>query len=132
MALLLDRRGDEVKITENIVRAAACNPDSKEALQFLLERDPALPITEEVVRAAACSPDGKAAVEFLLNVHSDIPVSREVVASVKAEEVWTSLLRLPPFCFYEEKLSFMTEIKEDVVRNVKEAKSFLKVNTVRG
>ena len=104
----------------------------RSTLELLHERDPTLPITEEVVRADACSPGGKAAVEFLINVHSDIPVSREVIASVNAEEVWNILLRLPPFCFYDEKLPFMTDMKKYVVRNVKETKSVLKVNAVRG
>lgn len=59
----------------------ACNPDGKEALEFLLKRDPTLPITEEVVRAVACNLGGKVAVEFLLTVHSDMPIPRGLRAN---------------------------------------------------
>jgi hypothetical protein len=88
MALLLEQQGDEVKITEEVVKLAACNPGrkwalqlligrsdtvyhsrnppgdctqsgDKETLQFLLERDPTLLITYKVLLAAACNFSGK-------------------------------------------------------------------------
>ncbi|KAH8745695.1 ankyrin repeat-containing protein [Diaporthe sp. PMI_573] len=41
MALLLEKRGDEVKITEDIVKAAAGNKDSRQAIiSLLLKRRP--------------------------------------------------------------------------------------------
>lgn len=52
---------------------------------------------------------------------------QEVFALIDEEEVWTRLLQLPPFCFYDDKLSFMTSLKEYVVGNIKVTKSFLEV-----
>ena len=53
MALLLDQRSDEVKITEEVVKAAAGN-GSKEVMALLLnQRSDEVKITEEVVKEAA-------------------------------------------------------------------------------
>ena len=51
MTLLLDRRGDDIPITEKVVEAAARN---EKVMTLLLDRrGDDIPITEEVVKAAA-------------------------------------------------------------------------------
>jgi hypothetical protein len=54
MALLLDRRGDQITITKEVVKAAAGNSQSgKEVMALLLDRrGDQVAITEEVVKAA--------------------------------------------------------------------------------
>ena len=55
MALLLDRRGDQIQITEDVVKAAASNGwNGKEVMALLLDRrGDQIQITEDVVKAAA-------------------------------------------------------------------------------
>ena len=55
MALLLDRRGDQIQITEDVVEAAARNRgDGEEVMALLLDRrGDQIQITEDVVKAAA-------------------------------------------------------------------------------
>ncbi|KAH8879183.1 hypothetical protein GQ53DRAFT_46898 [Thozetella sp. PMI_491] len=55
MTLLLDRKGDQITITEEVVRAAAGNGGSgKEVMTLLLDRrGDQITITEELMRAAA-------------------------------------------------------------------------------
>jgi hypothetical protein len=57
MALLLDRQGDQITITEEVVRAAVRNKgNEKEVMALLLDRrGDQITITEEVVKAAAGS-----------------------------------------------------------------------------
>ena len=52
MALLLDRRGDQIQITEDVVKAAAENREEVMAL-LLDRRGDQIQITEDVVKAAA-------------------------------------------------------------------------------
>jgi hypothetical protein len=77
MEPLLERCRDEAMITQEVVKEAACNPHGKGTLEFLLEKDPALPITADVVRAAACSQAGKETVELFLNVRSCMSSDRQ-------------------------------------------------------
>jgi hypothetical protein len=67
IALLLDRRGAEIVITEDVLKAAASN--SKEVMALLLDRRGAeVVITEEVVKAAASSYyNGKEVIALLLD-----------------------------------------------------------------
>jgi hypothetical protein len=54
MALLLDRRGDNVKITEEVVKVAGNSLNSKEVMTLLLhQRGEDVKITEEVVKSVA-------------------------------------------------------------------------------
>jgi hypothetical protein len=55
MALLLDRRGDQIQVTEDVVKAAASNErNGKEVMALLLDRrGDQIQITEDVVKAAA-------------------------------------------------------------------------------
>src|SRR5204863_4290603 len=66
--LFLEKRGDEVKITEEVVMAAAENEETGEAImQLLLEkRGDEVKITEEVVRAAAENEETREAIMQLL------------------------------------------------------------------
>jgi hypothetical protein len=50
MTLLLGQRGDEVKIAEDVVKAAACNLGGKGLLKLLLERGPTLLMTDKIGR----------------------------------------------------------------------------------
>ncbi|KAK4173538.1 ankyrin domain protein, partial [Triangularia setosa] len=55
IALLLDRRGDKIPVTEEVLKAAAGNWwNGRELMALLLDRrGDHIPITEEVVKAAA-------------------------------------------------------------------------------
>ena len=81
VALLLERRGDQVKITEQVVKAAAENRESgKDVMALLLERHgDEVKITEQVVKAAACNPDGKETLQLLLERDPTLPITDEVV-----------------------------------------------------
>jgi hypothetical protein len=59
MTFLLDRGGDDVKITKEVVKAAAGNPHcGKDVMTLLLDRlGDDVKITEEVVKAAYFSED---------------------------------------------------------------------------
>jgi hypothetical protein len=50
MTFLLQQRGDEVKIAEDVVKAAAYNLGGKGLLKLLLERGPTLLITDKIGR----------------------------------------------------------------------------------
>jgi hypothetical protein len=86
ISLLLERGGDEIKITEEVVKAAARNERSgKEVMSLLLEqRGDEIKITEEVVRAAARNGrSGKEVISLLLEQRGDeIKITEEVVKAV--------------------------------------------------
>jgi formylmethanofuran dehydrogenase subunit D len=74
MTLLLNQRGSEVKITEEVVKAAAGNWNKgKEVMALLLDqRGDEVKITEEVVKAAAGNwRSGKEVIALLLDQRSD-------------------------------------------------------------
>ncbi|KAH7163709.1 Pfs, NACHT, and ankyrin domain protein [Fusarium sp. MPI-SDFR-AT-0072] len=89
IALLLDRRGDEVAITEKVVKSAAANySHGKEVIELLLDRrGDQIAITEEVVKAAAGnSGNGKEVIVLLLNRRGDhITITEEVVSIISRE-----------------------------------------------
>ncbi|CAJ2505556.1 Uu.00g129500.m01.CDS01 [Anthostomella pinea] len=83
MALLLDQRGDEVPVTEEVVKAAAGNEENgMEVMALLLDRrGDKVSITEEVVRAAAQNRGkGKEVMALLLDRRGDeVSIIVEVV-----------------------------------------------------
>ncbi|RBA10996.1 hypothetical protein FPRO05_14321 [Fusarium proliferatum] len=83
IALLLDRRGDEVTITEKVVKAAAANySHGKEVMELLLNRrGDEVTITEEVVKVAAGNSwNGEEVVALLLDRRGDeVTITEEVV-----------------------------------------------------
>ncbi|KLU86652.1 hypothetical protein MAPG_05664, partial [Magnaporthiopsis poae ATCC 64411] len=86
MEQLLDRQGEEVKVTEEIVKAAAGNAKFNKAgakvMELLLDRRGGdVEVTEEVVTAAARNPEsGKEIMELLLDRRGkDVKVTEEVV-----------------------------------------------------
>ncbi|KAK4189407.1 ankyrin repeat-containing domain protein [Podospora australis] len=83
MALLLEKRGDDFKITEEVVKAAAGNAENgKEVMALLLEkRGDDIKITEEVVKAAAGNwRNGKEVMALLLEKRGDdFKITEEVV-----------------------------------------------------
>jgi hypothetical protein len=82
VALLLDRRGAGIIITEEVVKAAAGNKDNgKEVMTLLRDRLGAdLLITEEVVKAAAGNADGGKVIQYLHGI-SAIKVTDVVIES---------------------------------------------------
>ncbi|KAF1835672.1 hypothetical protein BDW02DRAFT_597040 [Decorospora gaudefroyi] len=160
MALLLKQRGDEVKITEEVVQAAAGNWDSgKEVMTLLLEqRGDEVKITEKVVRAAACNPGGEGALQFLLERNPALPITEEVVRAAacnpRGKDAVELLLNFHSCISISEDAialidedevwtgvlesppfcfydaMLMKEAREGVLRNLKETKSFLKAKTV--
>lgn len=92
---LLDRRGGEVEVTENVVAAAAGNYKGKEVLRLLLDqRSGEVQVTENVVAAAergrggnevmAILLDGRAQVEFTDRMAGLVTLSSKFSHEVKA------------------------------------------------
>ena len=86
MTLLLDRRGDDIPITEEVVKAAAGNQESGNKVMTLLldRRGDDIPITEEVVKAAARSE--KVMTLLLDRRGDDIPITEKVVKAAARNE----------------------------------------------
>jgi alkylhydroperoxidase family enzyme len=84
MTLLLDRRGDDVRITEEVVKAAAMN--SNEAIMTLLmdRLGDDVQITEEVVKAAAWNFNGEVMALLLDQRGDDVQITEEVVKAAAA------------------------------------------------
>ncbi|RYP34898.1 hypothetical protein DL768_011032 [Monosporascus sp. mg162] len=82
MALLLDQRGAEVKITEDVVKAAAGNGNNgKEMMALLLDqRGAEVKVTEEVVKAAAGNwSSGEKVMALLLDQRgTEVKITEEV------------------------------------------------------
>jgi hypothetical protein len=82
MALLLNERGDQIKVTEAVVKAAAGNRENGEVVMELLldQRGHQIEITEDVVKAAAWNRGGKEVMELLLDRRGDeVQVTEDVV-----------------------------------------------------
>jgi len=101
ITLLLDQRGEEVEITEEVVKAAAGNGSSGEGVMTLLlnRRGDEVKITEEVVKTAAGNIwSGAGVMTLLLNRRGDeARITEEVVKAAagnkqSGEEVMTLLL----------------------------------------
>ncbi|KAN0070390.1 hypothetical protein V8E54_011259 [Elaphomyces granulatus] len=101
MALLLDRRGDQIQITEGVIKAAASNDrNGKEVMALLLDRrGDRIQITEDVVKAVASNGgNGDEVMALLLDRRGDqIQITEDVVKAAasnlrKGEEVMALLL----------------------------------------
>jgi hypothetical protein len=81
---LLDRRGDEVKITSGIVQAAAGRgPSGADIMTLLLdERGHEVEITQAVVQAAAMNKAGIDVITRLLNRREDVEITGQVVVEI--------------------------------------------------
>ena len=90
MALLLDRRGDQIQITEDVVKAAASNwGNGKEVMALLLDRrGDQIQITEDVVKAAASNyGNGKEVMALLLDRRGDqIQITEDVVKAAASNQ----------------------------------------------
>ncbi|KAK0734417.1 ankyrin repeat-containing protein [Lasiosphaeria miniovina] len=75
MALLLDQRGAEVKITEEVVKAAARNESTGYEVMELLHRTTGIKVTAGVIEAVATS--GQEQVLRFLDQHSSIGSDKE-------------------------------------------------------
>jgi molybdopterin synthase catalytic subunit len=94
VALFLDRRGDELKITEKVVQIAAGNLRSRqEVLALLLEqRGDEVKITEEIVKAAAGA-YSPAALELLLKQRRDeVKTAEDIFKAAAGNEKVIALL----------------------------------------
>jgi hypothetical protein len=82
MQLLLDRRGDQIRITEDLIVAAAAS-GSKDTVELLLDRGGAeIRITEEILKSAASSYYSKEIMELLLDRRwHEIQITKEVMIS---------------------------------------------------
>ena len=81
MELLLEKRGNEVEITTEVVKAAAGNYWGKEVMELLLEkRGNEVKITTEVVKVAVGNYRGKEIMELLLEKRGNkVEITTEVV-----------------------------------------------------
>lgn len=99
MALLLEYRGDEIKITEKVVKAAAENSKSgKEVMELLLElQGDEVNITEEVIQVVTGNTEnGKEVLMLLLDRKgNDIQITEEVIrAAAYNENYGKEIIRL--------------------------------------
>jgi len=112
MELLLEKRGNEVEITTEVVKAVAVN-GGKEVMELLLEkRGNEVEITTEVVKAAVGNYRGKEVMELLLEKRgNEVEITTEVVkaavGSYRGKEVMELLL---------EKRGNEVEITAEVVK----------------
>ncbi|KAF0315660.1 ankyrin repeat and sam domain containing protein 6 [Colletotrichum asianum] len=104
MKLLLDRRGKEVKVTEEVVRTAALNKSSGEQVMKLLltRRDEEVKVTEEVVRAATQNKSSGEQVMRLLLLNQRVKFTNGAIEEVvrAAESNWSKTIR--PLLFYRQ------------------------------
>ncbi|MCJ1248784.1 hypothetical protein MMC30_006003 [Trapelia coarctata] len=88
LAMLLEKRGTEIKITEKVAEAAVTNLKSgKEVMELLLEqRGPEIKITETVVTAAAANNhSGKEVMKLLLEQRGpEVKITEAVVTAAAA------------------------------------------------
>ncbi|KAL6800468.1 hypothetical protein J3E68DRAFT_398332 [Trichoderma sp. SZMC 28012] len=79
MALLFNRRGDQIIITENIVKAAARNHNDKVMALLFNQRGDQITITKDIVKAAATNFNGKV-MALLVNQRGDqITITKDIV-----------------------------------------------------
>jgi NACHT domain len=84
MTLLLDRRGDDVQITEEVVKRAALNSDEAIMTTLLDRRGGDIQITEQVVEAAAWNFNGEVMGLLLDRRGDDIRITEDVVKAAAA------------------------------------------------
>ncbi|PMD67720.1 HET-domain-containing protein [Hyaloscypha bicolor E] len=87
IGLLLDNCGDEIKITEKIVAAAARNPDRYLMELLLRRRGNEVKITEEVVIAAAENKSPEMIERLLIRFGSDIKITEEILKAAARNPV---------------------------------------------
>ncbi|KAJ5726651.1 uncharacterized protein N7483_008008 [Penicillium malachiteum] len=87
VAFLLDRKGANINITEELVQAALRNPTcSAELINTLLDRKKApFRITEGIVRAAHYED-----IKILLNRGAKVKITKEIVIASKGNRSWLS------------------------------------------
>ncbi|GKT70501.1 ankyrin repeat protein [Colletotrichum tofieldiae] len=86
MALLFDKRGEEVQITKDVVEAAA-GSGSRETMALLLDkRGDEVQITEDIIKAAAANwRSGQEIMELLLDKRGDeVQITEDVVKAAAA------------------------------------------------
>ncbi|KAJ4855373.1 ankyrin repeats (3 copies) domain-containing protein [Trichoderma breve] len=79
MTLFLDRRGDQITITENIVRDAALNSNSEVMALLLDRRGDQITITENIVRDAARSSNSEVMALLLDRRGDQITITENIV-----------------------------------------------------
>ncbi|KAL2170803.1 hypothetical protein VTG60DRAFT_4372 [Thermothelomyces hinnuleus] len=115
MTAILDQRGNEVKITEEVVKAAAENPRfGKEVIALLLNRrGTEVKITEEVVKAAARNDNGDEVMILLLDHRgTEVEITEEVIKEAAKNERGDKIMALLLLCHGIE-----VKITEEVASN---------------
>ncbi|KAL7918158.1 putative ankyrin repeat protein [Trichoderma austrokoningii] len=112
MRLFLDRRPNEVKITERVMKAAVGSRHSLELTTMLLkERGHEIQITENIAKAAAANRNGRLAMALLLEKRGgEFQITEDVVkaaAGNPSNDVMTFLL---------EKYGSQIKITEEVIK----------------
>ncbi|KAM0246182.1 hypothetical protein ACHAQJ_010321 [Trichoderma viride] len=115
--LLLENQGDEAKVTDEVVKAAAGNRNDKEVMTLLLNhRGDQITITDEVVEAAVGNCNGKEVMELLLNQSGDqIIITEDAVLTIAAnfdKEVMILLLNQR-----EDQITITEEVVKAATRN---------------
>jgi DNA-binding protein len=120
MTYLLDQRGADIQITEEVVKAAARNKKrGKEVMTFLLDRRGAdIEITQGVVKAAAVNwGTGKEVITLLLDRRgSDIPITEEIVRAAS----WNEQCGREITILLLDQRGANVQVAEEVVRAVAE------------
>ena len=121
----LFNRDPNIRITEDVVKAAACSLAGKDALEFLFNRDPSIRITEDVVMTAVFR------LELLYKTYPSFSPSQALITTISEQAVWDQLWEVLPVCFYGKTL--LGEIlKEEVAQEVAEVKLFLETLLSQG
>ncbi|KAN0078747.1 hypothetical protein V8E54_005260 [Elaphomyces granulatus] len=116
MALLLDRQGDQIQITEEVVKAAANNEGNGEGVMALLldRRGDQIQITEDVVKTAASNEgNGEGVMALLLDRRGDQIQITEDVLKAAASNRWNGK---EVMALLLDRRGDQIQITEDVVK----------------
>ncbi|PQE33956.1 hypothetical protein CJF32_00002798 [Rutstroemia sp. NJR-2017a WRK4] len=118
MALLLSLHGNNILVTENVLRAAATNnaPNGEEVMKLLLEKQTPDTISEEIIKNAATNhTNGRNIMKVLLKERVDIRITKDIVKTVAREygELGREMMEL----FLEERDADIV-ITEEIMKAV--------------
>ncbi|TGO33471.1 hypothetical protein BHYA_0244g00080 [Botrytis hyacinthi] len=125
MMIILERRGDQVPITEEVVKAAAANEKcGLDMMELLLRRRENLSVTEEVVKAAVLRAtaenewEGSDIIKLLFEKRGDqIPVTEEVLKVAAGNEGYAGGRML---LYLFEKFGELFPITEETLKEILE------------
>ena len=87
--IILDRRGDQIKITDEVLQKAAANPHGASIMELLLDRrGDQIKITDRILQAAAANMwDGISILELLLDRGCGLRITSRGIHAAVADSV---------------------------------------------